>query len=85
MELKVKGRGIETLVRSLRVRVSEKSSYGVEIYSTVGIEGQEFDVVAIGMHTYEDNSQEAVAWLATPEKIREVALSRLIVVKMEPR
>lgn len=85
MELKVKGKGLEPLVRSLRVKVSEESSYGSEIFSTKGIEGQEFDVVAIGMHTYEDHSQVAVAWLATSEEIREVVLSKLIVVNMESR
>lgn len=85
MELKVKGKGMEPLIRSLRVRVTEKPSYGADIFDTKGIEGQELDAIAIGMHTYEDNSQVAVAWLAAPEGVREVVLNKLIVVKMESR
>ncbi|KKN62611.1 hypothetical protein LCGC14_0510220 [marine sediment metagenome] len=83
MEIKVKGKGITPLVTSLRVRARDDAGAlsGLDIFDIEDIAGQEFDVVAVGTHTYEDRSTTSVAWLDTPAGIREVALVKLIVVE----
>ena len=74
-----KHKELTPLVTQMRIKVKE-TSYGSGIYYADDIQGQEFDVIALGVHKYEDRSQTAVAFLDTPKGIREVALERLIVV-----
>ena len=83
MEIKVKGKGITPLVTKLRVKVmdDEAAKMGLGVYDIRGIAGQEFDVIAVGTHMYEDRTTTAVAFLDIPTGIREVSLSKLIVVE----
>ena len=78
-EIKVKGQGIAPLVKQLRVKVRTEALSGLEIYNTEGIAGDGFDVIALGIHRFGDGSQEAVAFLDTPEGIREVALKHCLI------
>lgn len=84
-EIKVRGKGIAPLVSKLRVRVNPDAFSGLEMYHTTDIAGQEFDVVALAMHPYDDRTATAVAWLDTPAGLREMALKQLIVVKSNRR
>ena len=83
MELKVKGKGIAPLVKQLRVKVRDNVISGLDAYNVEGIRDEEFDVIALGEHTYEDRSKTTVAFLATPKGIREVALTYCIATEID--
>lgn len=82
-QIKVKGKGITPLVRKIRVRVEDSDRPGLSPYDHASLRGQEFDVIAIGMHPYDDRTATAVAFLDTPDGIKELALDRMTVVSAE--
>lgn len=75
-----KSKEISPLVKQLRVKVMADVVSGLDVYCTNGLSGKEFDVIAIGTHTFDDRSKAAVAFLDTPDGIKEIALRQLVVI-----
>ena len=67
---------LRVMAKITRVKVKQELS-GLDIYDINGIEGQEFDVIAIDKHTYDDGSGALIAVLDTPTGLREIALAGL--------